>query len=89
MVTWDDDQLVCGDPRGGDHRAGCDLGAAETIAAEAAAKARETGQHQLLAALTALVEAGILRDVPDPDEPGYLFGTLDALFEGGLLGPAT
>jgi hypothetical protein len=83
--------LVCGCPDSDPavHTPGCDLGAAETIAAEAAAKARETGQHQLVAALTALAEAGILWDLPDPDIPGYLFGTLDALFEGGLLGPAS
>jgi hypothetical protein len=83
-VCW----LVCGCQAGLDHESGCDLGPAETIAAEAAARARETGGHQLVAAITALVEAGILRDLPHPDDEHYLLGVLDALWEGHLLGPA-
>jgi hypothetical protein len=81
--------LVCGCPDSDPavHGPACDLGVAETIAVEAAARARETGGHQLVAAMTALVEAGILRDIPDPDDQDQLLGTLDALWQLFLIGP--
>lgn len=78
--------VACGCLLGADHAAGCDLGAAETIAQEAADLAVATGGHQLLAAMAALVEAGILRDVPEPEE--MLLGLLDEFWNCGLIGPA-
>lgn len=79
--------LPCGDVVGRDHKPGCALGPAETIAVEAAAVAAAAGRNQLLAALTALAEAGILVDTPAPggDPDAMLLGILDELWECGLI----
>lgn len=79
---------VCGCVLDAAHVDGCALGAAETIAVEAADLAVSTGGHQLLAAVAVLVEAGILRDIPADGPDDMLFGLLDEWWQCGLIGPA-
>lgn len=88
MTAPNIDRMVCGDPLGSDHAAGCALAAAETIAAEAADVGRRTGGNGLLCALAALAEEGMLRDITDADPEDMLLGVLDELWDSGLLGPS-
>lgn len=69
------------------HRLGCWMAEAEAIADEAAdaAKLYVPPQHRTVAALTALAEAGHLREIGGT---GELIELLDRLVEAGLLGPA-
>lgn len=69
------------------HQPGCWMAEAESIALEAAdaAKAYTPARHRTVAALTALAEAGYLREVDGPHEVEEL---LDLLIEAGLLRPA-
>ncbi len=80
---------ACGCPVDGDHKPRCVLAEAETIAAEAADYAAEHGGHELVAAIEALVEAGLLRNFRPTDADdivtGILGGLLDDLYYCGLL----
>lgn len=80
------DRMVCGCDRGG-HESWCQLGGAETIAKDASERARAQGSHRLVAALTALAEAGLLHDIEGDDEDQELAGVLDRLWDAELLGP--
>lgn len=78
------EKLACGCPGHG-HNPGCLLDTAEQISALAIATAAE--QHPLIAALTALIEARLLRPMVDVDPLDYMLGLLDDLWSDGLLGP--
>jgi len=80
------DRMVCGCDEGR-HESWCQLGGAETIAREASERARVQGLHRLLAALTALAEAGLLHDIEGDDDAQELAGVLDRLWDAELLGP--
>jgi len=75
--------LVCG--CAGVHADGCVLGRAETIAWEAAEVAASRGGHEIVAALAALHEAGLLRNMRDSDPDDLMLGMLDELFQCGLI----
>lgn len=79
------DHFVCDCAVGDGHRSGCVLGQAETIAVEASSHAAVHGDHLLVAAIGALVEAGILHDLDPVDTTDALLGILDTLYEAGLL----
>ncbi len=80
-------ELPCGCELLGPHEPGCAMDTAETIAAEAAALAEAVGGHQLVAAVAALAEARLLRDLGPDDPDDVVEGLLDYLWECGLLGP--
>jgi hypothetical protein len=96
------DYLDNGAPRCGcassSHDTDCPLGRAERVAAAAATAAEPLGEHQLIAALTALAAAGLLQDLHDAADrlqdlhdvachpiEDVLFGLLDGLYCLGLL----
>lgn len=82
--------MVCGCATGHAHTPTCELGRAETIACaayDAAINDDADRQHGLLTALTALVNAGMLRDLPEQDPQDVLYEVLDDLWQAGLLGP--
>lgn len=82
--------LACGCPTHG-HNPGCTLDTAEQISAEAIATAglhQPHPVHPLIAALTALDDAGLLRrPMDDVDSMDYMLPLLDDLYTDGLLGP--
>lgn len=77
--------MVCGCPFEGPHVDGCVLGEADEVAIQAIAAAEEDAGGPLLAALVALDNEGLLRPITPDDDPTWLHGVLDALYEQGLI----
>lgn len=77
--------LPCGCLDNKPHSDQCQLGLAEAVAQLACDAAPASGRNGLVAALQALVEYGLLRDLTDDDPEDLLEGILDMLWEAGLI----